>query len=404
MKKSVFTILCFLLLCSHDMYLKMDSFFIVPNQEATLKLYNGTFEKSENVIDRDRMIDVSLVGNGNRIAVAESQWTEKDSMTLLNFKAGDAGTWVAGLSTKPRNIEMDAEAFNNYLLHDGIKDMLAQRTRNNTLNTNAVEKYSKHVKAIFQVGDRTSTDWQTELGYPIEFIPLSNPYQAHTGDTLQVRLLRDGQALANHLVYADFKTSEVGHSHGKDTHKHPVKEQEHSPIENSAKHSHQDNGQTIIKQAATKDHAHGHVESHSTQTHSNTKGNQEHSHGLTDHSHETEATHTHDSEDGDTSHTHTMGQELRTNDQGVVSVILTNDGFWYLRTIHLVTTEIEGLTHESNWATLTFEVTHSHGDAHSHEHSEATHQHDDELPSYLFWIGSFVILGVLFFLFNKQKK
>lgn len=405
MKKFVLIIACFLLLCSHDMYLKMDRFFIVPNQEATIKLYNGTFEKSDNVIDRDRMIDASLVGNGKRIAVAHDEWTEKDSTTLLHFKSGDPGTWVAGLSTKARNIEMDAEAFNNYLIHDGIKDMLAQRKENNTLNANAIEEYSKHVKAIFQVGDKTTTDWQTELGYPIEFIPLSNPYEAYTGDTLRVKLLRDGQPLANQLVHADFKPSEHGHSHEESTHAHGNKEQSHTHSEEEGEHSHDNSTHTHTKQDATPTHTHGEAEGQHTHTHEKTKDTQEHSHGDEPHDHDKEATHTQDiAQEEDTSHTHTTGQELRTNDQGVVSVRLTDDGFWYLRTIHLVTTEAQGLTHKSNWATLTFEITHSHGDSHDHEHSDATHQHDDEFPSYLFWIGSLVILGGLFFLFNKKKK
>ncbi|HBR54213.1 MAG TPA: DUF4198 domain-containing protein, partial [Flavobacteriaceae bacterium] len=40
----------------------MDTFFLQPNQQAVLDLYNGTFEKSENVIDRDRMLDASFFG------------------------------------------------------------------------------------------------------------------------------------------------------------------------------------------------------------------------------------------------------------------------------------------------------------------------------------------------------
>ncbi|MEM0933853.1 MAG: DUF4198 domain-containing protein, partial [Bacteroidota bacterium] len=74
-------------------------------------------------------------------------------------------------------------------------------------------------------------------------------------------------------------------------------------------------------------------------------------------------------------------------------------GIWYLRTIHLVNSEEEGLTHESNWATLTFEVTHDHGVDKTHSHS-----HEEEgFPTYLFWIGSVMVLGGLFFWFNRKK-
>ncbi len=333
MKKKIFAVLCILIFCSHDMYLKLDTYFLQPNTQSTINLYNGTFDKSDNVIDRDRMLDASFVGNGNRLKIENTQWEERDSITILNFNSKEEGTWIAGVSTKPRNIAMKAAAFNTYLKHDGVKDMLLLREQNNTLNEDAVEKYSKHVKVIFQVGTTKTEDWKTVLGYPIEFVPLENPYDLNTGDTLKIKLLREGKPLANQWVYSDYRASKNGHSHD-------------SPSDN---HTHQSD------------------------------------------SHQ----HKNDSED----HTHTTGQELQTDKNGIVSVNLANDGIWYLRTIHLVNSNEEGLTHESNWATLTFEVTHQHS-SETHVHS---HDHKDGVPFYLFIIGSVVIIGGLFFFFNRKK-
>lgn len=336
MKKLFFLVLALLLFCSHDMYLKLDGYFLAPNTKSTIQLFNGTFHESENVITRDRMLDVSLVGNGQRIQVDTNQWTEKDNITLLNFETGAAGTWVAGVSTRARNIEMSAEDFNGYLEHDGVIDMLAQRRQNNSLDQDAVEKYSKHVKTIFQVGDQISNDWQTVLGYPIEFVPLENPYDLHPGHALRVELLFQGQPLANQLVYADKVTT--------------------SP--------------------ATHTHADGTTHSHD---------------GAAEHSHE----------EG-TDHSHTEGAiQLRTDVNGILSIPIDAKGIWYLRTIHLVTSDEPGLTHESNWATLTFEV----GDGHSHLHA-TEHAHDHEgpgIPGYVFLLGSLAIVAGLFFWFNRKK-
>ena len=52
LRRPLYLMLALVLLCSHDLYLKMDSYFLQPNQEATISLYNGTFEKSENLILR----------------------------------------------------------------------------------------------------------------------------------------------------------------------------------------------------------------------------------------------------------------------------------------------------------------------------------------------------------------
>ncbi|NRB48229.1 MAG: DUF4198 domain-containing protein [Saprospiraceae bacterium] len=353
--KKIGPLLVLLLLCSgHDMFLKLDTYLLPPNKDASIELFNGTFESSDNTIDRDRMVDVSLVGNGNRIVVDTSQWREKDGITILDFKTGEAGTWLAGVSTRARNIEMNAEDFNKYLEHDGVLDMLAWRKENNALDQAAVEKYSKHVKTVFQVGDKKTNDWYHILGYPIEFVPLNNPYEMHIDDVLTVELLWKGEPLVNQLVYVG---SDGGH------------------------HDH--------------DHDHEHEEGHS------------HDH---DHEHDDDEDHHHHGDEV---------QQLRTNENGVIAFKVTDGGRWFLRTIHLTTSDEPGLTHESNWATLTFQVghdhtqdshdhDHAHGD-HSHSHDDGHHHHDHSheetggLPSYVYWIGSLLLIAGLFFYFNQQK-
>src|SRR5574341_667466 len=142
---------------SHDMFLKLESFFLKPQTPATISLFNGTFEKSENAISRDRMLDVSIAGPGNeRVHPDTSQWREFGGITRLDFRTGSEGTYVAGLSTKPRIIELAAKDFNEYLAHDGVLDVLASRKEKGMLDKDACELYSKHVKAIFQVGQQRS--------------------------------------------------------------------------------------------------------------------------------------------------------------------------------------------------------------------------------------------------------
>lgn len=408
MKKILLALFAFVLLSGHTMFLKLDTYFLQPNTAATIQLFNGTFDKSENVIDRDRMLDASLMGNGNRISVNESQWTEKDSVTILNFQTGETGTWVAGVSTAPRSIEMDAEAFNTYLEHEGILDMIQWRSENAAMGNAAVEKYSKHVKTIFQVGDKKTDDWQKEMGYPIEFIPLENPYELNTGDSLKFKLLYNGKPLANQLVYADFKAPADGHNHDEE------QVQEHSHDEN-ADHSHEE--KTVHRHSHDSETASDHTHESVTEKGQSHNENSEHSHDeKADHSHshdentehghshddKAEENHSHDSDDNAAAdHTHTSGQQLRTDSAGIAIAALTSDGIWYLQTIHLVNTEEEGFTHESNWTTLTFEVTHGHGeDTHTHDDD---HEHEDGIPSYVYWIGSFLLVGILFFWFNRKK-
>jgi uncharacterized GH25 family protein len=378
-KKILLAVFVVVLFCSHDMFLKLDTYFLSPNSPTVIQLFNGTFEKSDNVITRDRMIDVSIVSNGKRTRVDTSNWSEKDSMTLLSVNTGDAGTWVVGVSTRARSIEMEAEAFNGYLEHDGVFDMLDYRKEKNLLDQNAIEKYSKHVKAIYQVGDERTDDWQTKLDYPIEFVPLSNPYETHAGHDLEVQLLWQGEPLANQLVYVASEERGHSHSHG-----------------DEAAHSHSDSEDQA--------HDHSHDDGH-THSHDHADADAHKHEGDHAHSHDDGEAHTH-SEEAE-AHTHTDATQLRTDTEGKVTMNLTNDGIWYLRTIHLVESAEEGFTHESNWATLTFEVghgDHSHGENdHVHGDHDHAHEHEGGLPGYAYWLGSLALVLGLFFYFNRSK-
>ncbi len=254
---------------AHDMFLKLESHFFEPGSDVTIALINGTYDRSENAIARDRMIDVRVVGPESEVASPPvSDWWDDETTTWLAVEAGAPGTYAMGVSTRARTIDLAAADFNEYLEHDGVLDMLAARERDGKLAQDASELYSKHVKTIYQVGDATTGAWAERFGYPIEIVPLRNPYELGAGDRFEFVVLRDGEPAPGQLVYA----SHAGH------------------------HRHDEGG--------------GHAEAVST----------------------------------------------RTADDGVAGFELTTAGRWYVRLIHMVERTEEKTTHESNWATLTFEI------------------------------------------------
>jgi hypothetical protein len=188
---------------AHDLFLKFDSFFLEPNTKTTVRLMNGYFNRSENAVARDRMRDVSVVTpSGDRFNPPASDWRDEKDSALLSLQTGVEGTYVAGVSTNPREITLKAAQFNDYLRHDGIPDTLAQRRRDKEFGKSARERYSKHVKAIFQVGESRTGSFKTSLGYPVEIIPRQNPYELKIGNTLEVLCVKDGAPIANQFVIA----------------------------------------------------------------------------------------------------------------------------------------------------------------------------------------------------------
>ena len=204
MKKTLITTTLLLLLVlavrAHDMFLKFDSFFLAPAAQAVVRLLNGEFNLSANTITRDRMREVSLLGPTGLSHPPATDWRDEGKTSLLHFRTGAAGTYVAGTSTHPKELAMKAAAFNRYLQLEGVLDTFLERKKNKQLNLAGTERYSKHVKAVFQVGETRSEAYKTPLGYPVEILPQQNPYQLKVGDTLAALCVKDGQPLVNQYV------------------------------------------------------------------------------------------------------------------------------------------------------------------------------------------------------------
>jgi hypothetical protein len=187
---------------AHDLFIKLDSYRLPPGAAVRVPIINGTFQVSENSIGPERVGDVSLVLEGMRHELDLDTWDADGDSTFLGLRTGDPGTYVLGISTLPNELDLDADDFNLYLASDGVVDVLKQRALDGELDEGARERYSKHVKAIFQVGGRTSAGLDLVLGYPAELVPLDNPYEASVGDELSFRAVVDGSPVRGQLVIA----------------------------------------------------------------------------------------------------------------------------------------------------------------------------------------------------------
>jgi hypothetical protein len=186
-------------LLAHDMFFKLTSYFVAPRQHLAITLLNGTFSTSENYITRDRLRDVALVAGGKRVRIDTANWNPggDGKSSVVTIDVGAPGTYVLGASTRPRELALPGKEFNAYLKDEGLADMLERRTREGELGKRTNERYHKHVKAVFQVGDARTDDFATVLGYPAEIVPVTNPYAARVGAQLAFRCLVDGTPAAN---------------------------------------------------------------------------------------------------------------------------------------------------------------------------------------------------------------
>lgn len=189
---------------AHEMFLKPENSRQDPGSAQTVQLINGTLDKSENGVTRDRMADVSIVAGGQVTKPHPSDWRDDENSSYLDYSSGEAGTQVIGVSTKARILAMSPDEFIAYLKHDGVPDTLTIFEANNTL-AEVRERYSKHVRTIVQVGEEKSDAYATKLGYPVEIILDQNPYDLRFGDDIGFQVLYDGKPVANQLVRASYE-------------------------------------------------------------------------------------------------------------------------------------------------------------------------------------------------------
>lgn len=194
-------------LAAHDLFLKPDAFFLAPNSAVAVRVMSGTFVKSENAVTTDRLLDVSVVTPDGRAHPDTSAWRDRGDTSVLTFRTGRSGTYLVGASTRPRVLALAGKQFNQYLASDGVPDVLEARRKAGELEKPSRERYSKHVKALLQVGDTRTDGYATVLGYPAELVPLDNPYTLRVGGTLRVRALVDGKPSVKQLIVAGGRTA-----------------------------------------------------------------------------------------------------------------------------------------------------------------------------------------------------
>ena len=188
---------------AHTLFIKADSFFVEPGQDVVIPVINGTFETAEARIQSGRMQDARIVGpNGNEADIDDGQWSHSGKLTKLTASFEQPGNHVIGIASRAAIARITPENFNFYLRYEGLDDEDKERQQLEETDVAAAERYQKYAKAIIQVGAETSDNFDAVFGYPVEIVPLVNPYELTRGDTFRARILRDREPLANELIYA----------------------------------------------------------------------------------------------------------------------------------------------------------------------------------------------------------
>jgi uncharacterized GH25 family protein len=207
------------MLCSrpapcHDFWVQPGEYWLAPGiaTPVTLQVGHGPYRQRSPIPAR-RVTRFAAIGAGNRILDLSERLHPGDPSEDGSLQFPAAGIYVVVLQTDNRaQSHLPAIRFNDYLQVEGLTPALEERQREHRMDADGSEIYSRHTKAIVQVGRATRTvmsaEWITQpLGLPLEIIPEVNPYADPRPAALPVRVLYEGQPLPGALV----KLTELEH-------------------------------------------------------------------------------------------------------------------------------------------------------------------------------------------------
>ncbi len=181
-------------LSAHDLYLLPDDFVVKPGSKIRVAFHNGdSFPESEVAPKPDRLKDARL-----RSGTSTSPVTGLKIMgtrTVGDLDVPVRGTLLLSVHTEPTFIELAADKFAAYLKEEGLTTVIDWRTKHGETRKPGRERYSKFAKSLVLSGGADDF-YKQPLGFPIEIIPDSNPYQLHAGDSLPIRVLFRGKPMA----------------------------------------------------------------------------------------------------------------------------------------------------------------------------------------------------------------
>jgi len=183
---------------AHDFWLEPSDFSAVADSEITVSLREGVdfkgntlpyitawFQDFSQTTAAGRSDVLSLQGNDPAATL-----TMPDGAMLLGYQSARSFT------------ELDAAKFNAYLEEEGIEYLRAERIAAGEDDQPAQEYFVRCAKALLQAGDADEALYRQKLGYRLELIPESNPYQLKPGDELTFTLLWRDQPAEGLLLQA----------------------------------------------------------------------------------------------------------------------------------------------------------------------------------------------------------
>jgi len=181
----------------HRFFLTPDAFVIKSGDTARFYCnLTDNFLESDAAISPERIKSCKVSSMDEEIEIQD--FSVKDKSLVFEMSGLKDGSYVINMALKTRIIDLEAERFKSYLLHENLAGILnlieTQRFHKDIYK----EEYTHYAKTILQVGDIKDNlnFFKKPSGNKIEIIPEIEPMRLKAGDIFVVKVLCEGKPLS----------------------------------------------------------------------------------------------------------------------------------------------------------------------------------------------------------------
>ncbi|MBI1966749.1 MAG: DUF4198 domain-containing protein [Gemmatimonadetes bacterium] len=160
-------------------------FWLVSVGDELHGISGSRFPASQSAVAPERLVEAVAVSAAGRTPLTVIG--ARGTVLVLKADPSLGGALWAAVAIKPRRIDLTAAEFNDYIRHDGLPQIYAEREANAELDRPAVERYQKYAKALIVRGGAGSTA-STPVGHRFEIVPIADAAALRPGDSLQVEV------------------------------------------------------------------------------------------------------------------------------------------------------------------------------------------------------------------------
>ncbi len=187
---------------AHEFWIAPETFRPAVNAATSVRLFVGDGFPGEHKPRDDKKLERFDITGPAADAKAVPIEGKDGADSAGSVTLAKAGVYAIAYRGKESTITLEADKFEEYLSEEGLDAVLRQRRELHESSAAGREAYSRCAKSLICVGDEPAGAWDRRTGLTLEIVPVSNPYAAHAGDTIDFLLLRDGKPVVGAQVTA----------------------------------------------------------------------------------------------------------------------------------------------------------------------------------------------------------